>query len=166
MKKAIIGLALLSTSYSCIADHIYKHNGDVIECEIQSVERDCIKFTFKNEKATNIIGRYAIDKVVFDSGREQKISDKIDPKGGEKNIIVTDDPNEVVGLKEVKALKSHSDNDWNFGSANSLDEKATKKLRKQAAKEGAVVILISRENVSSSAFSKSSTKKGICYSYQ
>lgn len=163
MKKTILSIALAMITINSFADYIYKHNGEKIECQILSVERDCVKFSYKNEKAANTLGKYSIAKVVFDSGREQTISDKIDAENYE-NIVITDDANEVVGLKELKAITAHSDNDWNFGSANSLDKKANRKLRKQAAGKGAIVVLIQRENINSS-FSKSSTKKGTCYTY-
>lgn len=151
------------------ADMIYKHNGETIECKVVAVESGSVKFIYKGETATHELGRYAINKIGYDSGREELISEKIilPPKDAEEKVIITTNPNEVVGLRQVEEIRSNSNNDFNFRGSKGLDEKATRKLRKEAASKNAFIIYLTADQAKSgSVFSTSSnTKRGICYTY-
>ncbi len=167
MKKIILlTIALLPFSVWA-SDTIYKHNGERIEGKVIAVTENTITFSYKNESVTYTLGKYAVEKILFESGRTQPITDKVNVKGKEDqdNVVVVDDPLLVVGLLKVDELRAHSDDEWSFNGANKLDKKTTNKLKKYAADRKAFIVLINRDRLNSSFWSKSSTKKGVCYTY-
>lgn len=148
------------------ADKIYRHNGDVIDCTVIAVENGFVKYSYKGETVTNTLGKYAVDKIVFESGREQVISPKYSANNAE-SIVITTNADEVAGLKEIETIRTNSNNDFNFLGARGLDKKATRKLQKQAKSKGAFIILLTGDYTKSGSIftDGSSTKKGICYTY-
>lgn len=171
MKLKVLTLAsfLFAFALNSKADTIYKHNGETINCKVLSVEKDLIKFIYNGETASHELGKFSINKIIYDSGREEVISEKIVlPKNDpEEVVIITTNPNEVVGLKQVEEIRSNSNNDFNFLGSKGLDQKATKKLRKLAASKNAFIIYLTADQAKAgSVFSTASnTKKGICYTY-
>jgi hypothetical protein len=166
MKKLITLTLSMFVLYVAKADKIYRHSGDVIDCTVVAVENGFVKYSFKGETATNVLGKYAISKIVFDSGREQFISKKYSSVEAD-SVIVTSDVNEVMGLKEVETIRSSSNNDFNFKGSKGLDKKATYKLQKSAASKGAFIVLLTGDYAKSGSVftTSSSTKRGVCYTY-
>jgi hypothetical protein len=166
MKKIALLAVSMLVLLAAKADKIYRHNGEIIDCTVIAVENGFVKYSFKGETVTNTLGKYAINKIVFDSGREQVISQKYSAKNAD-SILITNDADMVVGLKEVRTIRANSNNDFNFLGGRGLDKKATRKLQKQARSKGAFIILLTGDYTKSgSAFTDgSSTKKGVCYTY-
>lgn len=165
---ALISFGMLSF-FSTKADIIYKHNGETVDCKVVAVESGSVKFIYKGETATHELGKYAINKISYDSGREEVISEKVilPPVEAEEKVIVTTNPNEVVGLRQVDEIRSNSNNDWNFRGSKGLDAKATRKLRKQAAGKNAFIIFLTADQAKSGSIftTASNTKRGLCYTY-
>jgi len=173
MKKLVTLTLFTFILYVAKADKIYKHSGDIIDCTVVAVENGSVTYIYKNETATNVLGKYAIDKIVFDSGREQIISQKYTAVDAD-SVVITIDIDEVVGLKEVATIRSSSNNWFNFLGVNGLDKKSAHKLQKHAISKGAFIVLLTADYKESAyGYSKYSvgnkttsvSKKGICYTY-
>lgn len=152
MKKAILSLSFIALSLNSIADHIYKHNGDVIDCEIQSVENGVYKYVYKNEKAIHTIGKYAIKKVIYDSGREEQGSKRYEVYAKKyKEVIITEDPNDVAGLTELSQTEpiiGYKNKVFTYKRLSRTNEKA---LKEYASLRNSFIVLV--------------TDKAYCYTY-
>ena len=160
---------LLFACFKSKADTIYKHNGDSIDCKVLAVEYGEIKFVYKGETASHQLGKYAVSRIIYDSGREELISEKVllPEKDAEEKVIITTNPNEIVGLRQVEEIRSNSNNDWNFRGSKGLDIKATRKLRRAAAEKNAFIILLTADHAKAGSLftTASNTKRGLCYTY-
>lgn len=169
LKTLSLTALLFMSALTSRADTIYKHTGETINCKVLSIENGLVKFIYNGETASHELGKFSINKIVYDSGREEIISEKVilPRKDAEELVIVTINPNEVVGLKKVEEIRSNSNNDFNFLGSKGLDKKATRKLRKVAADKNAFIVFLTGDQAKSgSVFSSASnTKRGICYTY-
>ncbi len=169
LKTSLLSAFAFVLALTSKADTIYKHNGETINCKVLSVENGLVKFVYNGETASHELGKFSISKIIYDSGREEIISERIalPQKDAEESVIITLNPNEVVGLKQVEEIRSNSNNDFNFLGSKGLDKKATRKLRKAAANKNAFIVFLTGDQAKSgSVFSSASnTKRGICYTY-
>lgn len=164
MKKLFFLFLVISTlvsSFSAMADTIIKHNGEKIDCQVQKIEKGYITFSNKGEQATNIIGKYAVEKIVYDSGKEDAISPKytVKNKYDASLVVLTENEKEVAGLKEVKTIPQSANS--NFKGLTSLNKKTILKIQREAAKINAFIVLLSKQDGNN----LSSDKMGICYTY-
>jgi hypothetical protein len=174
MKKTILSLlsifliacaTLAQTAPS--ADKMYKHSGEVLDVKIIKVGENVITYKYPGEDAEQTIGKLAVDKIVYSSGRSEEISDKIVISGKddwEKVQIVTD-PANVVGLKKGAEVRGKTSGMFTYNSAGSADKKATKKLREAAAEVDAPFVLLTSDK-SDGFGAKQSIKNGVLYSYK
>lgn len=174
IRKKLFLMMLWVTSLMSFAqnDKIYKHNGEIIEGTIIKVNEYTIVFNYLNENAENVIGHYAIEKIVYGkSGRIATISEKI-VVNSEKDwgkVLILEDKLYTIGLKkegEIRAKTAYI----NLHTGNTGDKKVEKKMKMEAAKIGCPFILLTSDKTTVGADSNSLggtqvIKKSIAYKY-
>jgi len=175
MKKVFLSLLSLilvaSSSFAQTSatptDKMYKHSGDVLDIKVIKVGETTITYKYPGEDAEQTIGKLAVNKIVYASGRTEEVTDKVVIGGKddwEKVQIVTD-PSNVLGLKKGDEVRGKTSGMFTYNSAGSADKKATKKIREAAAEAGAPFILLTSDK--SDGFGvKQSIKNGVLYSYK
>ena len=172
--KKIIFVALLSLSalVNAQVDKIYKHSGETVDGKVTRVEEYTIVFRYDGEDAENVIGKYAIEKIVYGkSGRTEQITEKIVIKGEEdwENVIILEDKSYISGLKKVDEVRGKTGL-INYHTGNTGDKKAEKKLKMAAAAMGCQFIFQTADksttgNSSNQLGGSQAIKKGIAYTY-
>lgn len=179
MKKLTSTLLLaLFAVVAFASDKIMLHSGKIINGKVVKVEEFTVVYKYDGEDAEQTIGKKAVNKIQYASGREETISDKIAITGKadwEKVEILLDKP-EIVGLKKIGDVKGKSVG--GFSGAKS-DKKANKKLLEAAAEMGAPFVYMMSETKSSGggwsgygggiasiASANQSLKKGIAFTYE
>jgi sRNA-binding regulator protein Hfq len=173
MKKILI-VALLSFSamLSAQVDKIYKHNGEVVDGKVTRVEEYTIVFKYDGEDAENVIGKYAIEKIVYGkSGRVEMVTDKIVVKGEQdwEKVVILEEKSYIAGLKKVDEIRGKTGL-INYHTGNTADKKAEKKLKMAAAAMGCAFILQTADKTTVGASSNTlggsqAIKKGVAYTY-
>jgi hypothetical protein len=173
MRKAIVTVLALfiacnTFSQAVSYDKIYKHAGDTIRAKVIRVDESVIAFKYPNEDVEQTIGKLAVEKIEYGSGRVEKISDRIDIEGKsdwEKVQIITDAAS-ILGLKKGGEISGKTSGWINMNSQAGADSKATKHLKQSAAEANVPYVLLTADKNSSSWDGTSQgLKKGVMYSY-
>src|ERR1043165_932306 len=106
MQKKHLFTLLSSFSFSLIIfaqDKIFLHNGKDMDVKIIKVSEFTISYSYPNETAEQTIGKYAVGKIKYSSGREEKITDKILVSGKDdwEKVMILEKAEEAVGLKSL-----------------------------------------------------------------
>ena len=157
-------------------DQIVKHDGEVILGKILKIDEYGIIFKYVNEDAEHLMGKYAIDHIVYGtSGRVQKITEKITINSTKEwaKVVLIYDKREVSGLQPMKDIRGKT-NFVNFHTANTADLKAEKKMKIEAVENNCIFVLLITDKETNysggSAIGKDlgnlqTIKKGLCYTY-
>lgn len=149
------------------SDKLYKHSGQTLDVKVIKVGDFNINFKYPGEDAEQTIGKLAVSKIAFGSGRTEEISEKIivsDKDDWEKVQIIGNEA-ELVGLKKGDEVRGKTSGLLTYNTAGSADKKATRKIKEAAAEMGAPFVLMTSEK--SDGFGvKQSIKNGIAYSYK
>lgn len=171
MKKILLSLfAFLITlmSFGQTADKMLKHSGESIDVKIIKVGEFTITYKYPGEDAEQVIGKLAVNSITYGtSGRKETISSKVtvSSKDDWESVQIITDPAQVVGLKRGEEIKGKTSGLISYNSAGSADKKATKRIKEQAAEEGAPFVLMTSDK--SDGFGvKQSIKKGFAYTYK
>jgi hypothetical protein len=168
MRKSLILLITLFASVIAFGqnDKMFKHTGEKLEVKITKVGEFTISYTYPNEQAEQTIGKYAIAKIEYASGRKENITDKIDISGKDdwEKVVLLEDVAYTVGLKKQGEIKGKTAGMLSYRTSGNADKKAMERLKKEAAELGAPFILLMSEK--ESRFSTQSVKKGFAYSYK
>ncbi len=62
-------------------DKIYEHSGQVIDVKIIKVGESTLSYKYPGEDAEQTIGKLAVEKIVYSSGRTEQVSDKVEIGG-------------------------------------------------------------------------------------
>ncbi len=168
MQKKHLFAFLFSVTFSFILfaqDKMYLHNGKNMDIKIIKVSEFTISYTYPNETAEETIGKYAVDKIKYSSGREEKISDKVVVNGKDdwEKVMLLGKAEQAVGLKSVGEVGGKTSGMMGFHTAGSADKKSMKKLLEDAAEKGAQFVLITSDK--DNQFTNQSKKRGVAYSY-
>jgi sRNA-binding regulator protein Hfq len=173
MKKIIL-IALLSFSaiVSAQVDKIYKHNGETVDGKVIRLEEYTVVFKYDGEDAENVIGKYAIEKIVYGkSGRVEEVTEKIVVNGEAdwEKVVILEEKSYIAGLKKVDEIRGKTGL-INYHTGNTADKKAEKKLKMAAAAMGCPFILQTADKTTVGANSNSlggsqAIKKGLAYKY-
>lgn len=175
MKKIILSLlSLIFVAFTSFGqastatnDKMYEHSGQTIDVKVIKVGEATITYKYPGEDAEQTIGKLAVAKIIYSSGRTEAVSDKVeigDKNDWEKVQIVTD-PSQVLGLKKGDEVRGKTSGMLSYNSAGSADKKAAKKLKEAAAEAGAPFVLLTADK--SDGFGvKQSIKKGYLYTYK
>lgn len=173
MKKIILFTLLLFTAMvNAQLDKIYKHNGEVVDGTVIRLDEFTVTFKYANEDAENVIGKYAVEKIVYGkSGRTEEVSEKIviNSKEDWEKVVILEDKSYIAGLKKVDEIRGKTGL-INYHSGNSGDKKAEKKMKMAAAELGCPFILQTSDKTTVGASSNSlggsqAIKKGVAYKY-
>lgn len=179
MKKTLTTLLFaFSMVIAFAADKIYLHSGKEIDGKVVRVEEFIVVFKYDGEDAEQTIGKKAVAKIQYSSGRSEDISEKVVIAGKEdwEKVEILMDKSEIVGLKKLGDVKGKSTGGF---SGSKSDKKANKKLLEAVAEMGAPFIYMMADQKSSGgsysgwgggiagiASANQSLKKGIAYTYE
>jgi sRNA-binding regulator protein Hfq len=168
MQKKHLFTLLFSSIFSLIIfaqDKIFLHNGKDMDVKIIKVSEFTISYSYPNETAEQTIGKYAVGKIKYSSGREEKITDKILVSGKDdwEKVMILEKAEEAVGLKSLGEVDGKTSGMMGFHTAGSADKKSMKKLLEDAAEKGAQFVLITADK--DNQFTHQSKKRGVAYSY-
>lgn len=150
--KYIISLLVSLLSLTAFAqDMLYLHSGEQIKCKVQDITETQVKYVYPGETIVNVVSKYGVEKIQFENGRVQQITDKIvitSDKDWEK-VIILDQTEEVTGLKRVSELTKNSSSTWSLSFTENqghYEAKAEKKIKIAAAKQGCPFILVTNKS--------------------
>lgn len=180
MKKLLTTLFFAFAVVAAFAsDKIFLHTGKIIDGKVVKVDDFKIIYKYDGEDAEQTIGKKAIQKIEYSSGRTEEISEKIVITGKEdwEKVEILLDISEIVGLKKIGEVKGKSVGGF---SGSKSDKKANKKLLEAAADMGCPFVYMMADQKSSGggyrggwgggiasiASNNQSLKKGIGYNYE
>ncbi|MGV1021029.1 hypothetical protein ACTS9V_15570 [Empedobacter falsenii] len=140
-------LFLISLSISSVAfcqDVIKTHKDEVIKGKVIEVNDKEVKFQYQGESMTNSLSKNLVSEINFESGRNQKVSEKViinDEKDWEK-VIITNLESDVNGLTRGDEMMAKASSGWSTTGEGKMQKQAMDKLKKEAAKKGYHVVLI------------------------
>ena len=89
----LLGLTTIAQNY----DIVLKTNGEEMEGNVKAIEKEALKFVYKNETIEYTVKQTDIVKITFASGRVQFFN-KFDEPGNSKNVRLEDHHNKVAVL--------------------------------------------------------------------
>ena len=148
---------LVCASFTSFAqDKLFLHNGMVSNGKVVENEPSYIKFIYEGEDITSTLGKAAIEKIQFKSGRIEQCSSKViikDPKKDFEKVMVLRDKDECTGLIRIQEFTEKSGGAWSLGStAGKYEQKAIKKMQKKAAELGGCAFLITTQESKGRSF--------------
>jgi hypothetical protein len=151
-------------------DKLYKHDGEKIDVKVMKVAEYTIVYKYPGEDAEQTIGKLAVAKIVYGSGRSETISDKVvvGSKDDWESVQIIEDKSQVIGLKKKEEIRGKTAGFFNYHTAGTADKKATRKLKEAAAEMGAPFILMTSDNdvrQGGNGGTNQGLKKGFAYSY-
>jgi hypothetical protein len=162
----LIGFAITSVNaQSSGNDTIFKINGESIAAKIVSVAETDVTFSYPGESMTIKLSKNLIKEIKYSSGRKEKFSEMVVINGEKdwekvKLTTLTSDIEGLVKKGDLSASKT------NLGPIYTPEKKTHTKLeteiRKEAAKLGAHIILLTPSNAASSEFKVT----GVAYGYK
>ena len=160
-------IVLSTITYSAFGqttDKIIKIKGDTLKVTVTNVSESTITYSYPNETVTTTINRKVVKQIIYKSGRTEDISSPVIINGEAdfEKVILTKDPNEVIGL--VKKGEVQSKAQKGFGKESKLRITATEDLKKEVAKKGGFIVLVQSDNFSNSPLNNV-TLSGIAYGY-
>ncbi len=175
MKQLFLTI-LIALSFSFVFaqnDKVFFHNGKKVEGSVIKVSEYSVEYKYAGEDAIQLASKYAIEKIVYKSGREEALTPKIEVNGEDdwEKVLVLEDKLQIAGLTRVQDIVSKTAL-INFHTANTGDRKAMRKLQKEAAALNCPIILITSERetnytgASGKGFGNlQEKKKAIAYKY-
>ena len=148
------------------SDKMYKHSGEKLDVKIIKVGEFTINYTYPNETAEQTIGKLAVAKLEYASGRKEEITEKIEitDKTDWAKVMILEDISASVGLKKQGEIRGKTAGLVSYRTSGNADKKAMERLKKEAAELGAPFVLLTSEK--DSRFTTQSIKKGFAYSYK
>jgi sRNA-binding regulator protein Hfq len=175
MKKAIlpilffcIALIVSKSSFSQF-DKIYLHNGKVNEGSVIRVDGFIVAYKFKGEDAEQISSKYAVKKIVYKSGREEDISEKVIVNGKDdwEKVVILENVSQISGLTKGGEIKGKTSM-INYRSNSGSEKIAMRRLKEEAAEQGCPFVLITSDRGTTRSFGfggSQDQKRGIAYKY-
>jgi hypothetical protein len=168
MRKSFMLLAAVFASVIAFgqSDKMLKHSGEKLDVKILKVGEFVITFSYPNETAEQTIGKYAIAKIEYASGRKEDITEKIVVGGTDdwEKVVILEDVQAAVGLKRQGEIRGKTSGMLSYRTAGNADKKSMERLKKEAAELGAPFVLLTSDK--DSRWSTQSIKKGFAYSYK
>ena len=172
MTSLFASLLLVATSFARTADPVavdklYKHSGETLDVKIVKVGEFSITYKYPGEDAEQTIGKLAVGKIQYSSGRTEQISDKIIINGKDdwEKVQIISDKAQMVGLKQGEEIRGKTSGFFTYNSAGTADKKASKKIKEAAAELGAPFVLLTSDKNDGFGV-KQSIKNGVAYSYK
>lgn len=174
MKKILTvagGLLCLATQVSFAqeaakTDKIIKVSGETVTAKVTAVTDHDVSFVYPGEETVNVIGTNQVKEIDFASGRVQMLTKRVEIHNEEDwgKVTVTTVPGDVQGLVSKGDVVAAAIPMTAFSSQEALNERATEKLKRKAAKMGAHIILLTSDQ--NSILAGKTVKKGVAYGYK
>lgn len=156
MRYKFLALTSLLPLVVQASDVVIMRNGDTLNVQVIKSTSTTIEYKYPNETVVNERTKNEIHKVIYSSGRVEECNPAFQipiVKGSEdwEKVIVTYNSDDVKGLIKVANLKASSGWGGSLGAGLGYDQ-CVKKLQRQAAEQGAGIILITGQpNASATA---------------
>ncbi len=139
----ILVVCCIATRFASAQDVIVKHDGEKLHVRVNYVTESTIVFTNPVDSHSDKLGKAEVEKIVYQSGRVEPISKKVEVHGKKdwEKIIVTSNPLSVVGL--IKKGEIHVKSAHHIDGIANMESREVEKMKKQAAEMGAHVIVLS-----------------------
>jgi len=148
MKNALLFFFFFLSIYSLSAqtngDKLYMHDS-VKEVIVDEVGVNAIKYRHLNENTSYVISKHQVKKIEFASGRVEIFDIPFKPVHSlhdYENVFITYNPQDVEGMQTKGEVYSKAVGVTVLSSINNVQNRAVKKIKKEAAMLGANVILI------------------------
>jgi len=168
----LFSFGVLISSIAKANDKMFLHNGKTLECKIIKVNEFSLEFKYIGEDAEQTIGKYAVAKVEYSSGRVEQMSEKVIVTGKDdwEKVVIVEDIVAIAGMKKAGEITGKTSGVFGYHTAASADKKALRKLKEAAAEMGAAYILITGEKDARASQgvglgSAQGLKKGVGYTY-
>lgn len=151
---AIKKILLLIIFTVCIqiakADVIRLYYADPIIGKVTEITDEYIKYVPEKEDLVRTIGRLPVACIEFDNGNIEEISPLItieDPKKDWENIVIVYDKNTIKGMTKIGEGFKKANSAWSTNTKkDGLERKVFEKLKKECAKQGGKVLLVTRKD--------------------
>lgn len=144
VKKYLLASLLIFCSLllASAQDVVVKHDGSHLKVKVNYLTESAVAFTIPGETRPIKMGRAEVEKIIYQSGRTEAVSQKVIINGRQdwNKIIVTSNPLSIVGLTKKGEIKVKSGKQAH-GVAN-FESKDIEKIKKQAADMGAHVVVV------------------------
>jgi hypothetical protein len=160
----ILVLLLSSFTVKAQTDEILKLNGEKIKVEIKKVNETSIDFLYPGETVMQSIYKNSVEFIRYASGREEKVTDKIVVLSEDDypKVIVTNSDSDIKGLTRVgEIMGKHA---ILYGGQAKIRKTAIEKLKREAAKQGAHIVLIQSDQFSMTPINNVLVQ-GVAYKY-
>jgi hypothetical protein len=157
-------------------DTIIKLDGESLIVLVSAIGEKEITYTYPNESISNVISKNLVKEIQFASGRSQKFSEKVIINGEQdwEKVHITTLESDIAGLVRKGEVKAKAAGGSTLSNQKNIDEKATMKLKKEAAAMGAHIIFIQSQKTETGGWSGAggmgvvpkSLKQGVAYSYE
>lgn len=152
MKKFYLSAcAVLAVSMQVMAqtDTLYV-NHNKIACSVKEVTPDAVKFSYPNEEVLNSVYKNTVQKIVFKSGRVATFSEasSFKPVSGVEDyakVTIAAVESEVKGLYKIGEVGAKAKGTTVLSNQERVKDRAYRKLKMQAAMQGANVIYITQQ---------------------
>lgn len=150
MKNKLLFIMLICCIQVSMADEIILHKGDTIKGKLTEISEDFIKYIPDGEDLIRTIGTFPVEKINFDNGKVETITPLIvigDPKKEWDNVVISYDKNAVKGMFYIGKSTKKANSAWSTNTKKEgLERKVFEKLKKECAKQGGKVILVTRKD--------------------
>lgn len=149
MKKILL-LFLILASQVVNADVIKLHYGEPINGRVTEITDEYIKYIPNDENLVRTIGSIPVSRIEFDNGKVEEISPLIvinDPKKDWENVLVVYDKNAIKGMVKIGEGFKKANSAWSTNTKKEgLERKVFEKLKKECAKQGGKVLLVTHKD--------------------
>jgi hypothetical protein len=156
-------------------DKLIKLTNEEVLVNVVTVNEREVSFTYPGEKVVNVLSKNQIKEIDFASGRIEKITERIVIASEEdwQKVVVTTLESDVVGLTRKGEVRAKATGATALSNQANIDARATEKLKREAARMGAHIILLQAQNTQRGAMGNAfqtaqvptSLKQGVAYSY-
>ena len=180
MKTATASLLLALSALSAHAqdvkpDRLVKVTNEELLVNVVSVNEREVTFTYPGEKAVNVLSKNQIKEIGYASGRVEKMTERVVIVSEEdwQKVAVTTLESDVAGLSRKGEVRAKAAGATAMSNQANIDARATEKLKREAARLGAHIILLQAQNTQRGAMGNAfqtaqvptSLKQGVAYGY-
>jgi hypothetical protein len=170
--KHLLTLMIILAGFSASAqmDTIFTYK-EKIPCSVKEITPDAVKYSLPQEEVLISIYKNTVNKIIFKSGRVQVFSEatslkKINGPKDYENVSITGVENEIMGLFKLGQVSSKAKGTTTLSNQETIKQRAYKKLKIQAAMQGANIIYLLNQKTDGNKFGSTSEASltGIAYS--
>ncbi|GAA4054816.1 hypothetical protein GCM10022409_47400 [Hymenobacter glaciei] len=180
MKTTTTALLLTLFAFSAKAqevkpDKLVKLTNEELLVNVISVNEREVSFSYPGEKAVNVVNKNQLKEIEFASGRVEKFSEKVVIASEEdwQKVVVTTLESDVSGLSRKGEVRAKASGATALSNQANIDARATEKLKREAAKMGAHIVLLQAQNTQRGSMGNAfqtaqvptSLKQGVAYGY-